>query len=277
MSVSTWKRAPSSTRPMATPATGALIGTPASISDRLVPHTLAIELEPLDSRISETTRIVYGKVVMSGITAFTPRRARLPWPISRRFGEPIMPVSPRERREVVVQHERLAPLALEGVDDLRIAGGAERGDDQRLGLAAGEERRAVSARQHADSHVDGTHGARIAAVDTRLTVEDALAHDGALELEEDVLDGLLAPLRRLATGQRRDRRRLDLAEARMALLLLGDAVGGGERRIGLQRHRGGQPGIIRRRLPLPALLARFARERFDRADGALHLLVAEDH
>ena len=33
---------------------------------------------------------------MSGITALTPRRARLPWPISRRFGEPIMPVSPTE-------------------------------------------------------------------------------------------------------------------------------------------------------------------------------------
>ena len=61
MSVSTWKRLPSSTRPIATPATGALIGTPASISARLVPQTLAIELEPLDSRISDTTRITYGK------------------------------------------------------------------------------------------------------------------------------------------------------------------------------------------------------------------------
>ena len=71
-----------------------MIGTPASISARLVPHTLAIELEPFDSRISETTRMTYGKVVMSGITAVMPRRARLPWPISRRFGEPIMPVSP---------------------------------------------------------------------------------------------------------------------------------------------------------------------------------------
>jgi len=63
---------------MATPATGALSGTPASISARLVPHTEAIELEPFDSRISETTRITYGNVVMSGITALTPRRARLP-------------------------------------------------------------------------------------------------------------------------------------------------------------------------------------------------------
>ena len=39
------------------PATCALIGTPASISARLPPQTDAIELEPLDSVISETTRI----------------------------------------------------------------------------------------------------------------------------------------------------------------------------------------------------------------------------
>ena len=57
MSVSTWKRWPSSTRPIATPATGAFTGTPASINARLVPQTLAIELEPFDSRISETTRM----------------------------------------------------------------------------------------------------------------------------------------------------------------------------------------------------------------------------
>jgi hypothetical protein len=42
---------------MATPATGALTGTPASMSDKLVPHTDAIELEPFDSVISETTRM----------------------------------------------------------------------------------------------------------------------------------------------------------------------------------------------------------------------------
>ena len=44
-------------RPMAIPATGALMGTPASINDKLVPHTDAMELDPLDSVISDTTRI----------------------------------------------------------------------------------------------------------------------------------------------------------------------------------------------------------------------------
>ncbi len=44
-------------RPIAIPATGALSSTPASINAKLLPHTDAIELEPLDSVISETIRI----------------------------------------------------------------------------------------------------------------------------------------------------------------------------------------------------------------------------
>ncbi|MEZ4335806.1 MAG: hypothetical protein R3B82_04175 [Sandaracinaceae bacterium] len=42
-------------RPIATPATGADTGTPASII-AVPPQTLAIELEPFDSVISETMR-----------------------------------------------------------------------------------------------------------------------------------------------------------------------------------------------------------------------------
>jgi hypothetical protein len=43
---------------MATPAHGALRGTPASIIPSDPPQTVAIELDPLDSRMSETIRIV---------------------------------------------------------------------------------------------------------------------------------------------------------------------------------------------------------------------------
>ncbi len=46
------------TRPMATPATGALMGTPASISDRVLPQTLAMEVLPLLDSTSETRRMV---------------------------------------------------------------------------------------------------------------------------------------------------------------------------------------------------------------------------
>ena len=45
-------------RPIAMPATGALIGTPASIIAIEPPQTDAIDDEPFDSRMSETMRMV---------------------------------------------------------------------------------------------------------------------------------------------------------------------------------------------------------------------------
>ena len=142
---------PSLTRPMAMPATGALIGTPASISASEAPHTLAIEEEPLDSRMSETTRIVYGNSSLA-------RQHRLDRPLGQRpvtdlaaAGRAEAPhLADRERREVVVQHELAVGLALERLDLLLVGLGAERGRDQGLRLAAREERRAVGARQVRD-------------------------------------------------------------------------------------------------------------------------------
>ena len=58
MSVRMPTLSPSLTSPIAMPATGALSGAPASISAIEAPQTEAIEEEPLDSRISDTTRIV---------------------------------------------------------------------------------------------------------------------------------------------------------------------------------------------------------------------------
>ena len=102
-----------------------------------------------------------------------------------------------------MQHERLATLAFERIDDLRIAGGAERGGDQRLGLAAREQRRTVGTRQHADLDRDRAHGLEVAAVDARLAVEDALAHDAALELEQFFADLIGGELRRITGAERR--------------------------------------------------------------------------
>src|SRR4026208_877616 len=87
---------PSITRPIATPATGAFIGTPASIIDKVPPHTDAIDDEPFDSVISETTRRVDGKSASSGSAGPNARRASAPWPISRRLDEPNRPTSPTE-------------------------------------------------------------------------------------------------------------------------------------------------------------------------------------
>ena len=61
---------------MATPATGAEMGTPASMSERQPPHTAAMDEEPLDSTVSDTTRTVKGKLSLEGTTALRARSAR---------------------------------------------------------------------------------------------------------------------------------------------------------------------------------------------------------
>ncbi len=58
MSVSTATRSSSLMRPIATPATCLRSGQPASRSAITQEHTEAIELEPLDSRMSDTRRMV---------------------------------------------------------------------------------------------------------------------------------------------------------------------------------------------------------------------------
>ncbi len=52
--------------PIAMPATGRGNGTPASINASEAPQTEAIDEEPFNSVISETTRIVYGKLSFEG-------------------------------------------------------------------------------------------------------------------------------------------------------------------------------------------------------------------
>ena len=78
------------------PETGALIGTPASISASVEPHTDPIDDEPFDSSVSETILIVYGKSSASGMTASSALCASAPWPMSLRFGPRMKPVSPTE-------------------------------------------------------------------------------------------------------------------------------------------------------------------------------------
>ena len=80
---------------MAIPATIFLSGTPAASIDKQPPQVEACDDEPFDSRISETTRTVYGNSSRLGTIGANERRARFPWPISRR---PVVsfPVSPTE-------------------------------------------------------------------------------------------------------------------------------------------------------------------------------------
>src|SRR3989344_8177215 len=83
-------------RPMAAPAAVFFIGTPASKSARVEPHTEAIDEEPLEDKISDTILMVYGKFSWEGISGVRALSASAPWPISRRPGPRMGLTSPTE-------------------------------------------------------------------------------------------------------------------------------------------------------------------------------------
>ena len=135
-----------------------------------------------------------GELSSAGIIGASARSASAPWPISRRPGpRRNCDFADRERREVVVEHEALPRLAVDHLDLLLVVGGAERGGDERLGLAAREHRRAVGARQHADFDRDRADLVERAAVEPLAALERFVAHDLFLQLLEDRLR-VAAPL-----------------------------------------------------------------------------------
>ena len=96
------------------PATGALSGTPASIIASEPPQTDAIDDEPFDSRMSETTRIGVGELVLARHhrrERALGERAVADLAAARAAQE--RDLADRERREVVVQHEALVALAVD--------------------------------------------------------------------------------------------------------------------------------------------------------------------
>ena len=60
------------------------------------PNPDATDDDPFDSRMSDTTRIVYGTSSWLGIIGASARSARAPCPISRRLGPRMKPASPTE-------------------------------------------------------------------------------------------------------------------------------------------------------------------------------------
>jgi len=69
-------------RPIAIPATGFLIGTPASIKDNVEPQTDHIEVDPPDPKHSDTVLILYGNSSLEGIIGINAFSANFPCPIS---------------------------------------------------------------------------------------------------------------------------------------------------------------------------------------------------
>ncbi len=99
----------------------------------------------------ETTRMVYGNDSFVGQHLLEGALGEVAVADLAAPGSAHAPrLADRERREVVVQHEALAGVAVDVVEDLLVERRAEGRDDQGLGLAPGEQRRAVGAGQQVD-------------------------------------------------------------------------------------------------------------------------------
>ena len=107
------------TSPIEMPATGCAMGTPASIIASVALHTLAIELEPLDSMMSEIMRIGVGEPLWRGNDPFDrPFRqaAVADFPAARTADGTHL--AHRIGREIIVQHEAVGRFAEQAVDAL---------------------------------------------------------------------------------------------------------------------------------------------------------------
>ena len=130
------------------PAIGRLSGTPASISASDEPQTVAIDDDPFElgdlrddaDRVGEFGRGRQHRTDRPpgelAVADFAPAGRAHAAGLADRIG-----------REVVVEQEPLLVGAVEGIDILLVFAGAERRDDERLGFAAREQRRAVGAGQ----------------------------------------------------------------------------------------------------------------------------------
>src|SRR5581483_8161721 len=125
-----------------------------------------------------------------------------------------------ERRKIVMQHEFFEVLADQGIDPLLVGSGAQGRHHQRLGFAAGKQRRAVGARQHLGFAGDRADVLQAAAVDAPLFLNHQTAKDVALELFEGVLDIFLL-VGELGQRERHDFG-FDFGDAFVAFELFGD-------------------------------------------------------
>ena len=223
---------------MAMPAVGRFSGTPASISasDDAAHRRHRRRAVRLGDLRDDAQRV--GELVMrrQHRTQRAPRQLAVTDIAAPRAAE-TAGLADRVGREVVVQQERFLVRARQRVDILLVLAGAERGDDQRLRLAAGEQRRAVCARQHAGLGDDVADGLQVAPVDALAGVEDVPANDLGLQLLEHVGDAQLVVFRLRAF---REEVRHDLGlhgvDRGVALLLDRDGVGRAQFLLGEAEH-----------------------------------------
>ncbi len=259
------------------PATARVSGTPASIRASEEPHTVAIDDEPFDSGDLGDDADGVGEGFLGGQHGMDGAPCKLAVADLAPPGAAHAPsFADRKRREIVMQHEVLFVGAFKAVDELFVFAGAECCYDEGLGFAAGEQRAAMRARQHAHFAYDRAHGLEIAPVDALAWCRDGGAHHIGFQLLEQFLERVLVGLAFAFADEISHGGRLDGVNALVARLFFGDLVGGLEIVFRLTReccfHRGFFGG---------RKFARFLGGLFGQADDGvdhlLHLAVAEHH
>ncbi len=248
------------------PAVGRFSGTPASISASDEPHTVAIEEEPFElgdlrhdaDRVGEFRRgrqhRANGPPSELAVANLAPAGRAHPASLADGIG-----------RKVVVEQEPLLVGALEQIDILLVLAGAERGDHEGLGFAAGEQRGAVSARQDADLREDRTHRRQVAPINPALMVENVPAHDLGLGVVKRLSD---FRGRKLRLDPFRRERSHDLGlrgvDCGVSFLLLGNRIGGAQIGFGDLEH-----GLLDRRTIAGRQIARLFCGLLRQADDCL--------
>ena len=151
-----------------------------------------------------------------------------------------------------MQHEMLTILAFQRIDDLLVLAGAQRIDHKRLGLAAGKQRRSVSAFQNTDLGHDLAHCLGVPTVDANPGFQDVAAHDFLFKLLEktrrhcNVELFFLHLLERaiLGRGHGLDALLLDGLGIGVAQWLLGDLPQTGFDRLDTLLGRRQRPGLL---------------------------------
>ena len=181
----------------------------------------------------------------------------------------------RVGREVVVQHEGVTTLTLQGINNLSIPAGAKSHGTNGLGFTPGKQRRAMGLFKNIDLTHDRSHGSAVSSVDTRLTADDALADDIFLQGLELILD-------LIGRGSTLDSNGSDgcvtnLTHAFVAGRFFRNAIGFAQGRLGLGFYCRLQGLVHGRSLPLPAGFARLLNQFINCLDDGLHLLVGKQY
>src|SRR3984893_690282 len=176
--------------------------------------------------------------------------------------------------KVVVQHEILAVLPFERVDDLLVLTGPERRYRERLGLASGEQCRAVSAAKDSDLARNWPDGAGIATINPRSAPQHSATDDLLLEILEQLQRNPALKLIRKYLGQLCLRRIQPIAPLLLALLAIGI--------LDQRPDRIAQPRLDRGRLErfvrqAPRLARAGLGELDDRLKHRLKFAMSEDH